>query len=252
MQNLYFDESIRKIGDFIIGALVVTDRDLSAETKSRWSAMGLDPSFFEYKSSSIKQGDHLATNTREVVSLLLLQSKLALIVCPMSDRHNLGDYCVALIRQLVAGGLLASNSQLYADQGIGFSQQLLDEVKALGIVLHGEQDSKITAGIQIADHAAHALGGMLLEEMGLLNKIIKVPDYDDEIEINLGFELWARLRYSLLGVNEHVVGMTDPDSDFNPYFQIEGYGLYIAPSCNEKLTTCARSRFGSNYLGCID
>lgn len=110
----------------------------------------------------------------------------------------------------------------------------------------------MTAGIQIADHAAHSLGGMLLEEIGILNKIIKVPDCDDEIEINLGFELWARLRYSLLGVNEPVAGKTDPDSDINPYFKIDGYGLYIASSCNEKLTTCARSRFGSNYLGCID
>ena len=111
------------------------------------------------------------------------------------------------------------------------------------------------AGIQVADHAAHALGGMLLEEMGLVTKTVRAGEYSgyhpDEM-LNLGFELWASIRYALIGKNEYIEGFSPPPDDpVNPYFKVEGYGLLISPECSESLAATARKRFGVNYLGCI-
>jgi hypothetical protein len=95
---------------------------------------------------------------------------------------------------------------------------------------------------------------MLLEEMGLVRKTVVAGEgsgYDPDLEIELGFELWASLRYALLGRNEEVQGLSTPGDLANAYFRVEGYGLYIAPSCGHELATHVRKRFGVNYLGCI-
>jgi hypothetical protein len=116
-------------------------------------------------------------------------------------------------------------------------------------------DSRVVGGIQVADHAAHALGGMLLEEMGLLKKSVRAGEnsgyHPDEL-FDLGFELWASLRYALMGRNEYIEGLSPPPDDpANPYFRVDGVGLYVASTCSAELAATARARFGVNYLGCI-
>ena len=91
--------------------------------------------------------------------------------------------------------------------------------------------------------------------MGIVKKTVlagKGSGYDPDLEIELGFELWAGLRYVLLGKNEHIPGLSPPPDDpANPYFRVEGYGMFLPPSCPEMLAAHARNRFGINYLGCI-
>jgi hypothetical protein len=43
------------------------------------------------------------------------------------------------------------------------------------------------------------------------------------------------------------------ESDSTAYYRykMEGFGLYIAPSCPPALMQHSRDRFGENYLGCI-
>jgi hypothetical protein len=93
---------------------------------------------------------------------------------------------------------------------------------------------------------------MLREEMGLLSKEVRAGEdagYDPELMINLGFELWASLRYEIMiGPNG---ASPDDDQLVAATFPVEGYGLYIAPSCSEALRRHTRARFGNNYLGCI-
>jgi hypothetical protein len=65
--------------------------------------------------------------------------------------------------------------QLYLDQGIRVSRDvLLDMESSFSLKVHVQCDSKLHAGIQIADYAAHSIGGMLLEELGILKKMISV------------------------------------------------------------------------------
>ena len=255
MAYMYFDESIREHGHFIVGALVLSKRDLSAEIRNQWRRMGLSPEKTEYKSSDAKHGNQIGQAQRRVSGNLLQRAKLGLLICPGSDRKNLGRHAYALTCQISEGGFLKEGDySLFIDQGIRVPNELKKDLSTRGITVHTNQDSIKVAGIQVADHAAHALGGMLLEEMGLVNKSVKAgprSGYDPDLQINLGFELWASVRYALIGRNEEIPGLSEPGDEANPYFRVEGYGLYIAPSCSDELSDAARKRFGVNYLGCI-
>jgi hypothetical protein len=227
MSYLYFDESIRDRGGFIVGALVISDSDLSPVVRDLWRDMGLDSETFEYKSSCLKLGDRQGQQQRDMLRQLLHSSRLALTVCPNADRQRLGTHCLSLVSQLLETGLLpADQHNLYVDRNIVIPARDRDSLASRGVSVHPNQDSRILAGLQVADHAAHALGGMLLEEMGLVRKTVVAGEdsgYDPDLKIELGFELWASLRYALLGRNEEI----------------------------ERLSTLVRKRFGVNYLGCI-
>ena len=141
---------------------------------------------------------------------------------------------------------------LYLDDNIHVASVHLAAAREEDISVLIRQDSREVGGLQLADHVAHSLSGMLLEQMGLLRKHIKAGEnsgYDPELLIELGFELWASLRYSLIyGPND---ATPEDDQLVTATFPMEGFGLYVAPSCNSDLTSHARARFGTNYLGCI-
>ncbi|MFK7765279.1 MAG: hypothetical protein AB8B62_18595 [Roseobacter sp.] len=89
---------------------------------------------------------------------------------------------------------------------------------------------------------------MLLDALGEINTIVDVPNsgYDDDVEINLGFEMWAGIRYAFLSVGNSA-GIDDDDF---AVVLIEPYGLHIDPSASPEVSEAARSRIGSMYLGC--
>jgi hypothetical protein len=256
MTYLYFDESIRENGQFIIGALIQSNDDLTSLIRREWIEMGLDPTVHEYKSSALKADNVLSQTQRAFLKSLLMQSKLALTVAPIDARRNLGNYCAELVLQLSRTGFLPGNGHvLYIDENIRVSQSDLTRLKMNGVMCQVNTNSSIQAGIQLADHAAHSLGGMLLEEMGIVNKLVSAGEdsgYAPDEILELGFELWAGLRHALIGKNEYIEGLSPPPDDpANPFFRVDGYGLYIAPNCSKKLAEYVRKRFGVNYLGCI-
>lgn len=256
MSYCYFDESIRERGGFIVGALVVSDRDLSPLIAEEWARLGLTPGSEEYKSSNPKNGNELGVAQRQVVAQLLQESKLGFVVVPIDDREGLGGYCAGLVIQLIeTGSIGAGEHSLYLDEGIPVSAAHLERLGQMEVSVAMRCDSKKVGGIQVADHAAHALGGMLLEEMGLLRKQVRAGEnsgYHPDGLLDLGFELWASLRYALIGRNEYIEGLSPPPDDpANPYFRVDGVGLYVATTCSADLARHARERFGVNYLGCI-
>ena len=256
MAYLYFDESIRDKGGFIVGALVVAEGDISSKVRQLWRDMGHDPDLFEYKSSTPKLNDPKSQQQRGILRGLLHSARLVLTICPCTDRRELGKHCASIVSQLQTTDLLApGNHELFVDENIFIPKNAQDALVASGVSVHLNQDSSVAAGLQVADHAAHALGGMLLEEMGIVRKTVPAGEgsgYDPELEIELGFELWAGLRYSLLGKNDHIPDLSPPPEDpANPYFRVEGYGMFLSASCPETLVKHARNRFGTNYLGCI-
>jgi hypothetical protein len=160
------------------------------------------------------------------------------------------------VTQLLDKGMLTTDPhELYIDQNISAPLALRNTLAARGVTIHMNQDSRVAAGLQVADHAAHALGGMLLERMALSQKMVPAGEnsgYDPQQKIELGFELWTTLRYALVGNNEVIPGLSPPPEDpANPYFRVDGYGLYIASECSNELAAHARECFGVNYLGCI-
>lgn len=256
MAYIYFDESIRDQGKFIVGALIVSDTDLSNEIREQWISFGLDPDANEYKSSSPKKGDETSLRQRIYISGMVARSKLALTVLPVDDRRQLGNHFAALIFQLIDTGMLeGKDHSAYVDENIKISQANQIRLQEIGVKLFLNSNSANIAGIQLSDHASHVLGGMLLEELGIIKKQVKAGEdsgYHPEDILDLGFELWASVRYALLGKQTHIEGLSPPPDDpANPYFLIDGFGLHIAPTCPEPLAQSARKRFGINYLGCM-
>jgi hypothetical protein len=144
--------------------------------------------------------------------------------------------------------------QVFFDEGLFSSEAKAKSIAAeIGgfdeCTIHFEQDSQHVPGIQVADLIAHTCGTMLLDGLGKTNKIVNVPNsgYDDDVEIDLGFEMWAGIRYAFLSVGN---GADIDDEDFAVVL-VEPHGLYIDPSASPEVTEAARKRFGSMYLGCI-
>lgn len=218
--------------------------------------MGLDPTTDEYKSSATKTDSETSREQRRFLRGMLQRAGLGLTVSPLHKRTDLGKHCVELVLQLVNTGKLEKSEHiLYIDQNIKVPSRDRERLDRAGIECHVNVDSREVAGIQLADHAAHALGGMLLEEMGIVTKSVRAGEnsgYAPEELLELGFELWANLRYALIGKNEYIEGLSPPPDDpANPFFRVDGYGLYVSPSCSDELAEHARKRFGVNYLGCI-
>lgn len=247
--NLYFDESIRENGNFIVGALVVSKRDLSLLIRHHWKSIGQDPDYFEFKSSTPKMGMPDSISQRDFISGILRAETLGLLVCPCEDRKRLSDYCLKLVLQLQRAGLLTGHDALYLDEGISVSGTT-SAFEAAKIAINANCDSRVVAGIQAADLAAHSLGSILLNEMGLINKSILFGEeagYSPPVAIPLGAELLADLRYTILG--KPIADIDDTDG--LPYRTVEGYGLYIAPSCSQELADVVKRSFAKIYLGCM-
>ena len=101
MSYLYFDESIREHGEFIIGALVKSDQDLTPPIHRQWVDMGLDPTTDEYKSSATKTDSETSREQRRFLRGMLQRAGLGLTVSPLHKRTDLGKHCVELVLQLL-------------------------------------------------------------------------------------------------------------------------------------------------------
>ncbi len=115
-----------------------------------------------------------------------------------------------------------------------------------------EQDSKLVPGLQLADLIAHTCSMMLLEKLGLITKLIKVgpnSGYDPDLQVELGWALWASVRYAFFhGGSKY--GIDDDPVDFMTV-DVAGYGLFIDKSCDPRVAAAALNLFGKCYLGCI-
>ena len=141
--------------------------------------------------------------TRARLCEILQTLRISLVVVPVSARSTLGTEALfALETIIVANGLVASGHQVYFDEGITVDPGMAAGLGArVGVScdVFLNQDSRLVGGIQVADLAAHSMGGMLLEHLGYLKKMVKAGEnsgYDPDLDIELGFELWADLRYS--------------------------------------------------------
>ena len=140
---------------------------------------------------------------------------------------------------------------MYFDEGITVDPYMVAGLGArVGVScdVFLDQDSRLVGGIQVADLAAHSMGVMLLEHLGYLKKMVKAgknSGYDPDLDIELGFMLWASLRYSFFMAAQPNRRPEDP------LLNVADYGLHIATSCDEVLHVAVVERFGECYLGCI-
>lgn len=251
----YFDESIHERGGFIIGAFVYCESDLSPAVFEALSAVGLEPGTDEFKSSAKMSEDTAQTFLRSRLKRLFWKAKLGLVVVPFSDRTVLGNAALTGLKKLLtANGLESTRHQVYFDEGVPFlnRNKHMAELSLSGSCdFFFNQDSRQIGGIQMADLAAHTFSIMLLEELGLLTKTVKAgpnSGYDPDLDIELGFEMWATVRYHFFTKDQ-----IDPDKDQLDGFSLDTgtYAVSVSPSCPPALASASQRRFGTMYVGCI-
>lgn len=256
MGYFYIDDSIHDNGEFIIAACIYSEQDLSKDVEEIIRKNGLDPRFFEFKSRSNYSLEKVQVRT-DIKGLFQERCRLGLIIIPRAERSNLGIECLKAIKQFIdMDEELQEPMVVYFDQGMFMSiQQAATVGKEVGIPdtvsLMFEQDSKSIRGIQVADMAAHTASVYFKEQLGISKKMVKAgksSGYDPNMEMELGFEMWATLRYRLFSKR---LRPSSGDTLEDAIQEVEPYGLYISSLCTQSLAKQAREAFAEVYLGCI-
>lgn len=258
MGNFYVDDTIQTKGGFVLGAVVYSKNDLTPAVFDAIKAAGLRPGIDEFKSGAHMQSRPERQRLRDLLKETIQRVGVGVVVAPYSRRADLGEeVLVGLKKFIIANKMAAKPHEIFLDEGIECSQASLDAFTGDGDALlrvHRNQDSRVIGGIQIADLAAHSMGIMLLEHQGLTTKKVKAGEnsgYDPDLEVEIGFEMWATLRYTFLKAPQPNPGSIPDDPVGDLIFNVKDYGLHVAASSNDELRNAAVERFGECYLGCI-
>jgi len=258
MYHIYFDESKYPKKDFIIGSFVFCKTDPSDFIENALKESGFNPEIEEYKSS---------THFGKVPEMAVVREKLkhyfhencffGIIILPHSELKEMGAIALNGLQKFLSINNFTQDNHIYFDEGIFFSKhKAVELINNLGLstnFFHIEQDSKKTKGIQLADLCSHCLTTMLREAIGDLTKMVKNGEnsgYDPEDECEIGFEIWASIRYSFLRETDKKY-IDDAEQLINYTYNVEPYGLYISEKCNLEITTKGIETFGTVYFGCI-
>ena len=264
MGYFYFDESIQERGQFIIGAFIYSQDDLSPLIFEALKKSGLRPKVDEFKSSAKMTENSAQFYLRNLLREMLSRIKIGFIILPAFERKQLGDEAIKCLQKILRANCLEDvPHKIYFDEGVSFSEEVKQEPffeKSSLYDLHLQQDSKIIGGIQMADLVAHTLGTMLAAKRGLISKKVRVGEnsgYQPDAEWSIDFELWAWLRHSFfMSPNPKKIITVDDPIDSDTYvdmrtYNVREYGLYVSPLCSNELSQTVLGVFGECYLGCI-
>jgi hypothetical protein len=264
MGEIFHDESIHESGGFIVGAFVYCDRDPTSAVNTALVQARMRPGIDEFKSSALMSSRPDLMNLRDALCSIVQESKIGLLVMPSDHRSELGNEALLCLEKILRANRLDQSRQtVYFDNGIVpcvAAQQEFKRTFGDHCELRLDQNSITVAGLQFADLTAHYLGTMLLAEMGKVSKKVRAGEssgYLPDLQIELEFELWARLRYSWFSSGRGLIGIDDcaPDdirgSIASMSVDVANYGLYISRFCGSLLYDSAMKRFGASYMGCI-
>lgn len=256
MDFFYFDESIQRSAGFIVGAFVYAKDKPDSEVYAALSRSGLRPRVEEFKSGAYMASNPAQVRAREELYGILSGTRLGLVVAPANRRQDMGKEALLGLKKILSTNEFTNpQHQASFDRGLFHNRAAALRIATeVGVppkcVLHFEQDSKVVAGLQLADLVAHTCGIMLAETMGFLHKNVTIVEEGyPETEINLGVKLWAMLRHKFFAA-----GPPPPDtwkSQLDFQVDVASRGLHVAASCSDALRNAALDRFGRMYVGCI-
>ncbi|MGP4672210.1 hypothetical protein ACSV5N_09800 [Agrobacterium salinitolerans] len=242
--QVYVDESIHVRGDFIVIAAVCCYSDVQQNVYRALSECGFDPARDEFKSSMRMSGNPSAQDLRRRLQILLNDCKIAMAICPISERASIATHVAELLStlQLPSGGRILT---IHLDEGIRPSKA---SMPAGASVRYG-CNSRLVAGIQLADCAAHLIATMLLEELGLVSKTVPASSvYEGQSgEIELAWTLWATVRYALSGGTP--AGGNDEFGFPEPL--MKPFGLLVSDACSDAVKSAVEKRLSTVWVGCI-
>ena len=255
MKFVFIDESIHTRGEFIISGLVISNKNPNDLIRKSLLRNDFNPDEDEFKSGiNYRYLPKMADVRNDLKKIISNSCKFGLIIIPIKYRELIGLETLKGLKQFISINKIGEGIEVYIDQNYFINEAhgiaIAEELSFNNCSFHFEQDSKQVRGIQLADLMAHTCSIMLLETLGLIDKKVKAGEnsgYDPEMEIDLGFELWATIRYNFLRQPRSESSETSDGTTLD----VMPYGLYISEFCDKQLFESAKKRFGSVYLGCI-
>jgi len=254
MIHVFIDESIHRKGGFIISGLVFSKKDPNDLILKSLQENGFKPDE-EYKSGiNYSKVPEMALVRNDLKRILSNYCQIGIVVLPSAYRVRIGYETLKGLRQFIAKNEINEDIKVFFDQAyfknLANGERYIKDLKFKNCQIYLENDSKKVRGIQLSDLVAHTCSIMLLETLGLIHKKVKAGEnsgYDPDLEIDLGFELWATIRYLFL--HQPINKRIESSDDLN--VNVLSYGLYISEFCDKELRKSVTKRFGTNYLGCI-
>jgi len=256
MTKIYIDDSVHDRGNFIISGIIVTKENVEYRISESLKNNGFDPEKYEFKSGlDYRKFPKMLDVRNDLKNIISSGCKIGLVVLPITERQNIGIETFKGLKQIINSNNFEKNIEIYVDENyfknVSAGEKYAKEIGLENCELYLEVDSKKIKGIQLADLVAHTYSTMLLEQLKIIDKKVKAGDnsgYEPDLEIELGFELWAGIRYNLLG---EIDMERFENGDGVPMKITEPYGLYVSEYCDNTLKKNAKERFGEIYMGCI-
>jgi len=244
--NIYIDESIHDKHGFMLLAYVICRHDPQDALINILKKYGIE----EFHACKKMHNNQIMQKLRsDIRSYVNSYCGWGVWVLPNTARPNIKDDFSNVVAD-ISKFILNEPLRIYVDEGV-ISDREADEIRSvLKIDSINICSSHKVNGIQLADLVAALCGIRLREEISGNPKMLTYGDdsgFDPPIEAELGYELWASLRYSML---RHPEPKGDEMLDMTS-FDTEGCGLFVSPHCSDELSKKARKLFGEVYLGCI-
>jgi hypothetical protein len=242
--NVYIDDSIHDEHDFMLLSYVICKHDPQKDLQKVLSEYGVE----EFHACEKMKDNNVMQKIRSSVrSHINNRTKWGVFVLPSNVRHKIFEdfsFFINTLKDMYPD----QDVNIYVDQGIISNSEanlLSSEHNDLTV---RNCDSSEVNGIQLADLAAALCGVRLREEMSGKTKTLTYGEssgFNPPIEADLGYELWASLRYSMHRKDKPV-----SDEDIAT-FKTTGYGYLISQKVSNDVYSKANKIFGEVYLGCI-
>ncbi len=256
MPFLYLDDSKHPQIRFVLGAFVALEDDPTLAVEQALLAHGLLPYVDEFKSCDRMADSPHLQSVREALRRIVSSSRIGVAVAKSETR--LPGCCTALLEKMLRHEGLGGDCRVFTDRGIYHRLREQEEVRSIPgasrCTFSFEVDSRRCLGIQLADLVASTCGLMMKDSLELLPKVIRSGEnsgYDPDSPMELGFAMWASIRYNFLAVPEP--GLDWRTADYAPLRTVytEQFGLVLDDRLPDDVRAAAQDRFGSMYLGCI-
>jgi len=244
--NIYIDESIHDKYGFMLLGYVTCQHDPQHDLAVILKKYDLD----EFHAGKKMKNDHAMQQLRsDIRSYLNSYCEWGVLVLPSNMRTQIKEDLINLV-ECLSKVISKFPLNIFIDEGI-ISDNDAKEIVNLKRIKNLEVcSSHEVNGIQLADLVAALCGVRLREEISGEPKMLTYGDdygFNPPIEAELGYELWASLRYSMLR-NSKSKGDDVPEL---LSFDTAGYGFFTSQACSTKLKEKAKNIFGELYLGCI-
>ncbi len=273
--HCYIDESIHDSLGVVVTAFIFTDEAFNEYVIEALQKAGLSPPQEEFKSSArMDTNQRMRKARKNLLELAGNKSEIAVFFGPFNRQHLGRQTFQAFQSILTRNAIQPELLSVHFDKEIFPSQQEADRLHTLFYSLKGckilaREDSRICAGIQVADAVAHSFGRIIKEVLTDTRKMIDIggpnTGYPKGTEASLGWSLLMNLRYALftrpvvyngepypVASDPVIIDPTRDDPvDFGIHPILLGWGVQVAPEADSELRQAVEKELGQIWLGCI-